>query len=287
MTWAVVARKDFHDAGRSRMLWALTIIFVLLIAGLTYAFQLIVDSGSDSLTAAALINFLTSPVVLFVPLVGLIVGHKAIVGEVESGSAKLLLSLPHERRDVVLGKVVGRSAVLGVSLLAGVVIAFVIALVFYDQFSFADVGLFMLLTLLFGLVYVSIGVGISAGTSSGSRATAYAIGFFVLFELLWGAVLSGLYYLVAGSFQPPVVQEGGRMFLDAPGWYFFVQRLSPSTSFQATVSSFVHEGGFGFAPAFADGVPFYLNEWAALAILLLWGTVPLLLGYRRFRAADL
>lgn len=292
MSWTVVARKDFRDAGRSKMLWAVTVLFVLLIAGLAYVFQLIQGTGSGAsgevtVDAIGLISFLLSPIVLFVPLIGLIVGHKAIVGEVESGSAKLLLSLPHDRRDVVLGKAIGRGVVLGVSLLVGVAVAAVIVLVFYDQFSFTDIGLFTLFTLLFGLVYVSIGVAISAATQSGSRATAYAVGFFALFELLWGAVQAGLYYLVEGSFQPPLVQEFGRVYFDAPGWYFFVQRLSPSASFQATVTGFVQDGTFTFVPAFDGGLPFYLTEWAALAMLVLWGTVPLLFGYLRFRDADL
>jgi ABC-2 type transport system permease protein len=55
------------------------------------------------------------------PIVGVVVGYNAVSGGRESGSLKLLLSLPHSRADVVFGKVVGRGAALSLAVFAGVV----------------------------------------------------------------------------------------------------------------------------------------------------------------------
>jgi len=53
-------------------------------------------------------------VTLFLPLVAIFAGYAAISKERTGGSLKLLLSLPHSRKDVIIGKVVGRCGVVGV-----------------------------------------------------------------------------------------------------------------------------------------------------------------------------
>ncbi len=290
MSWIVVAKKDFRDAVRSRMLWALIVLFVVLMGGLAYVFTLVQNTGGpgrgQEVTALALIDFLISPVALLVPITGLIVGHKAIVGERESGSIKFLLSMPHTRQDVVIGKILGRSGVLGVGLVIGIAIATAIVIVLYDQITMGSLVIFTLLTLLFGVVYVVIGVSISAVSSSGSRATTYAVAFFVVFELLWDVVPYGVHYLLEGSFVPQSLQ-GGPVAFGAPGWFYFLGLVSPSGSFSGTITSFVHDSALGFEQAFPEGVPFYLTEWAALALLGLWLVIPAVLGYLRFRSVDL
>jgi ABC-2 type transport system permease protein len=37
----------------------------------------------------------------------------------------------------------------------------------------------------------------------------------------------------------------------------------------------------------AGDVPFYLQDWVAVVVLMAWGAIPVVIGYRRFRAADL
>lgn len=287
MSWVVVAKKDFKDALRSRAVIALSAVFVLLMAGAAFLFQFLQGQTDQTLSTLGLISLLSSPVALLVPLIGLLLGYGSLAGEVDSGSVKFLLSLPHSRRDAVIGKLVGRATVLGVSLATGILVATVVILINYEQTQLGSLLVFTLLTFLFGLTYVAIGVGLSGVTPSRSRAITLVVGFYVVFEILWGLVNTGLYYLLEGSFSPPVARVGDQLAIDAPGWYFFIPRIAPSGAYSGTVTGFVQDGTFNFAATFPEGIPTYLSEWSALALLVAWLVGLPLVGYLRFREADL
>lgn len=289
MSWSIVARKDIQDSVRSRALWALTVLYVLFMAGFAYLFTLLQGGGgqgTEELAAADLVFFLVGPVALLVPLTALIIGYKSLAGEVESGSAKFLLSLPHTRRDALLGKWVGRSAVLALSILIGVLVALVVVLVLYDRPSLDTLAVFSGLSLLLGVVYIAIAVGLSGLTNSTSRATVYAAGFFVLFEVVWDFVPNLLWYVINGSFFPTRVSTPGAAYLDAPGWFFLVGNLSPTSAYNSALNAFAPGQTLTLQPAF-ETVPVYLTGPANLAIMLAWLGLALAVGYRRFAGADL
>lgn len=288
MSWFAVAKKDFRDASRSKALWGLTVLFVVFLAGFAYLFTIIQSQGAENSVVSSLdyVAFLLSPAALLIPITALVVTHKSIAGEVESGSAKFLLSLPHTRRDVVVGKIAGRGAVLAASILAGIVSALVVVLALYDTFDAGVYLTFTAMTLLLGVVYTGIGVGLSASTKDSGRATILAAGFFVVFEVVWDFVANAAYYVVNGSFSPPLVSQGPNApFYDAPGWYFFIQRLSPSSAFSAATQILTDSTGV-ILPAF-DTVPFYLTGWASVVVLLAWLIVVPAVGYVTFTRADL
>lgn len=288
MSWVGVARKDFRDASRSKALWGLTVLFVLFMAGFAYLYTLVqTQGGADpAVSSIDFVSFLLSPVTLLVPITALVITHKSIAGEVESGSAKFLLSLPHTRQDAVVGKVVGRAGVLAASIAVGLLTALVVILALYDSFDAGVFLTFAVLTVLLGVAYTAIGVGLSATTNDSGRATILAAAFFVVFELVWGFVPNAVYYLLEGRFSPPFAQAAnGAPFLDAPGWFFFLQRLPPSSAYSSATQWFT-DSSATLTPAF-DTLPFYLTGWASLAILLAWLLVVPAVGYSVFSRADL
>ncbi|MFB6111100.1 MAG: ABC transporter permease subunit [Halobacteriaceae archaeon] len=288
MSWPTVARKDFQDAIRSRALWALTVLYVLFMAGFAYLFSLLNSGGGpEELVGADLVFFLVGPTALLVPLTALIIGYKSLAGEVESGSAKFLLGLPHTRRDALIGKWVGRAAVLAVSILVGIVLSVVVVITLYDQPSLDTIGLFTLLALFLGVVYVGIAVGLSGLTNSTSRATVYAAAFFVIFEVVWDFVPNLVWYLTNGSFFPPRAAGPAGASFDAPGWYFLLGNLSPTSAFSSALTAFAPGRSLSVQPVFEGGLPFYLTGPANVALMLAWLLLALALGYRRFREADL
>jgi ABC-2 type transport system permease protein len=282
VSWTAIARKDFQDAARSRALWALTALFVLFMAGMAYVFTLFRDSAGagapPELESVGLLFFLVSPVTLLIPITGLVVAHKAVAGEVESGSAKFLLSLPHTRRDAVVGKVAGRGAVMGAAVLVGLVVAAVVVLALYDSFdAMAYVG-FSLLAIMLAVLYTAIGVGLSALTKDGGRATILAIGFYVVFDLVWGVIPMAINYLLNGSFFPSGTPDE---------WYLLLTRIPPSEAFSSAVFGFLPGNAGTVASFFPQDVPFYLSKWAAVATMLLWFVAVPAIGYWRFEGADL
>lgn len=151
MSVTAVAKKEFLDAVRSYLLVGVTLLFVLAAGGLA-AIQFIPPVCRDSsvpTSTLALLNSMRQSTVFFVPMIGLGVGYDAVVGERLTGSLKLTLGLPNTRADVV-GKAVGRGAVVGVAVLVGYVVAGGIALLTYSSFDAVAFAVFTLLTVFYG-----------------------------------------------------------------------------------------------------------------------------------------
>lgn len=279
MSWLPIAKKDFRDALRSRALLGLTGLFVLFAAGFTYLFGAIpgMFGGSESPSTVALILGLQSAGAFLVPLVALVIGYKSVVGERDSGTLNLLLGLPHTRFDVVLGKLVGRTAVVGVSILVGFAAGAVVALVFYDSFAVVPFIVFTLATIACALVFVAIAVGFSAAIRSTGRALYGAVGLFVLFEFVWSFIPLLIRYVLNGFTLPSLSTM--------PNWAWFLTLLNPLQAYTYATKAVIPE-----LPTITDGLstlPFYLQEWFGFVILAVWLIVPIGLGYRRFNRTDL
>ena len=290
MTWTAVAKKDFRDAVQSRALWALVGVFVVLSVVSTYAYveaPALLGSATGA-TFGGLIFFTIGLTGLFVPLSAIVVCYKSLAGERELGSIKLLLSLPTTRGQVFAGKVVGRAAVLAFGLGVGLVVGLGVGAALLGDLEIGALVVFVLATLAFVAVYATIVVGISATTASTSRATTLALGFFVVFELLWDVIPMGILYVLEGFAIPSTM----------PDWLYPLLQLSPSAAYFSSVVALLPsladaanaesaQSGAG-AQAAADAAdPLYASPEIGIAILLLWLLVPLAVGYYRFDASDL
>lgn len=283
-----VAKKDFRDAAQSRALWALVSVFVVLLLITTYAYVQVPEMFGPSPTAtfSGLLFYTTGVTGLFVPIAALVVCYKSLAGERELGSIKILLSLPLTRSDAFFGKVLGRAGVLAVGLAVGLVLGLGFGAVLMGSVDLVALVAFLFVTLVFGAVYAAIMVGLSATTGSTARATTLAVGFFVLFELVWDAIPLGVVYVISGFSLPTKV----------PDWVFLVTQLSPSTAYFTSIVAILPEaaadvgasvGGNGVAVDPTEAEPFYVTPEAGPVFLALWLVVALLVGYGRFNTSDL
>lgn len=278
MSLLAVTKKEFLDSVRSHSLLGLTLLFVLFAAGLA-TIQFIPPIFRDSTvetSTLALLNSMRQPTVLLVPWIGLAIGYNAILGERESGSLRLLLGLPNSRADAVLGKFLGRTAVVTVAVSIGFAVAGTIALVTYESFDAATFGLFTLLTIFYGTVYVAIGIGFSAVVESREWALAGACGLYALFLLGWDVMLLLLQLATVGSEVP----EAG-----LPDWFPFVGLLNPSTAFMHAARAVIPE--YHELTIYPETTAVYLQDWVGFVVLVVWCVASLGLGYRRFANADL
>jgi ABC-2 type transport system permease protein len=225
MTWAQVARKDFEDAVRSKMLWGIMAAFVgfmAFVVGVTLATS---DADASGDAAVGLTAQLGQ---LFVPLIALIAGYMAVVGERRTGSLRVLLGYPHSRWDVVFGKLVGRTGVIAVTLGVGSVVSIaLVALATASPDLGAVVGLLGAIVL-FGAGITGLAVGISASVRSRGKAMALAIGSVLVFLIVWDAAAAA-YALVTGALPG----------LEAEPWYFLLKRLNPVGAFRVVADAFV------------------------------------------------
>jgi len=270
--WFDVAKKDFADAARSKMLWVLSALMILFVGIASYAPKAL---GGDPDIAAAL-NLMSTPMLLLIPILAMIVGYMSIVGERDTGSIRLLLSLPIVRGEVVLGKVLGRLAVLAVPTLLGFGVGGVVMFALYGELPAGSFLEFLVFTLLVAMLYIIFAVSISASVNSRGKAMGLAAGTIILFQYLWSVIPIGIYYLLNGTTRI----TGGM-----PGWFEFLTTATPSASLQKFLLIFFDFGYGGSLGSLQAGseAPIYLQNWFSGIIALLWIAVPLVIGYVRFQ----
>lgn len=274
MTTLVVARKEFADARRSRMLWVIVGLIAAMTALAAGVVALIPGAQGGPATA---IGAASQFAAILVPIMALIAGYLSIAGERESGSLKVLLGLPTTREEVVVGKFLGRAAVVAVGVAAGFAVAGVVtAVVFGTVPVVAFLGI-IALTAALGVSFVGIATGISAVTATRSRAMTLAVGTYLALTLLWDLLPQGVHLLLTGSMPG----------LTVPGWFLLLDGASPSGAYDVLVQGLLMGGNGALAGRLGGDVPLYLHEGVFVLVLALWTVLPVALGLRRFRVADL
>ncbi len=207
VTWHRVARVDIGAGVRSRGLWVVVALFVVLMV----VFGRFVARGTlpsalldtNAQTFAFLLTF------LFAPIAGLLVGHGAVVhaherasentstetddatgsddgatetggneDPAESGEAERADS-EVEPRALFVGAVVGRAVVLTVAVLAGFLPTFVVWVTQSGAVALYEILVAFLVAVAFGLLFVAVGIAISTLTARRGPAVAGGVGAFV------------------------------------------------------------------------------------------------------------
>jgi ABC-2 type transport system permease protein len=277
MSTIAVAKKDFKDGIRSWSLIALTVLFTLFIAGVVYYLAEISGNTQGTPEMSALLGSMLIPTYILLPIVGTMVGYKAIVGERASGSLKFLLGLPHTRRDVVFGKLLGRSGIVTVAVLVGFAVGGIVLYAFTTAFALGDFLVFTAVTILLGVTFVSISVAFSSMTKSSSIAIGGAITLVLLFLFLWQVFMILVNYAAR---ELSLVDTSTAM---SPDWILFLQRLNPTNAYVGALTSVFSDG----TSSVMRDMPFYLQNWFGFVILVFWLVVPIGLAYIRFERADL
>lgn len=272
MSWRAIARKDFLDSVRSRTLWALVALFVGLLALIAYAAQL---TGETDVTQ--FVGFTSEAFALFVPLVSVVLGYKSVVDERESGTIALALSFPHTRAEFVAGKFAGRSLVLAIPVLVGMLVASALVVVLYDSVPVFEYLVFTVLSVVLGISFLAIAIGLSMLTTSGRRVTAGAFGAYIVLGVLWSELIDAL-VLVLWRFDATILAS-------PPEWATFAQLVSPVESYHRLVAA-VFDIGPGTAYT-TPGSPWFVDAWVAALLLFGWVLLALGVGYLRFARSDL
>lgn len=273
---STVARNDFRNVRRSRLLWGVVGIYVAFVALLFYTS----GTGDNPEVTRTLFGavFLTT---LVLPLVAVAGAYLAVAGERESNTARFLLSQPTARHSVVLGKFLSRGLTLAVALLVAVLVGvgFVVAL--YPTLEPVAVAKFFGLSLLLVSAYVSVSVGISAASASRSRAISATMGLYfvtVVLTVFQGfSIESALRWVLGDLLGLGISDElyAGIVAVASPAEAYLNSTLaifSPE-NFQAIQVS--------------GSLPFYLETWFMIVVLLLWTAVPLALGISAFERAEI
>lgn len=266
---AILASKELRDRLRSRWVVAVAAIFTLFALVIAYfgtAQEGAVGFRGMDVTIASLVSL----AIYLVPLIALILGYDAIVGERERGSLDLLLSMPITRLELLLGKFLGLSAAMAVATIAGFGLAGLFLSYGIGRAALAQYGLFMLTTVLLGEAFLAIAVLVSVVARTKVAASAIAVVLWFLFVLVYDLVLLGV-----------LVASGGRYVGEV---FPLLLMLNPADVFRILNVYGMEElrSLYGLATVMPQALA---NPWLLGAAMLAWIAIPLGLAYARLLGA--
>lgn len=262
-----VAAKEFRDRIRNRWVIAVSVIFTLFALAIAYlgaAQQGEVGLRSIEATIASLVSL----VIYLIPLIALILGYDAIVGERERGSLDLLLSMPITRLELLLGKFAGLSAALACATLAGFGLVGVLLAYQLDMGAFYHYVGFMLSAILLGMVFLSLAVMVSVMAKDRARASGAAIAVWFLFVLVYDLGLLGGLVLSGGAFSDGLFSM---LLLLNPADIFRILNIFSLDDLKAF---------YGLATVFPASLS---NPWLLGLMMLAWICMPLTIAVWRFK----
>jgi Cu-processing system permease protein len=262
-----VAGKEFWDRIRNRWVLAVALVFTVFALVIAYfggAQQGTVGFRSIEFTIASLVSL----VIYLIPLIALVLGFDAIVGERERGSLDLLLSMPITRFELLLGKYLGLAAALAFSTIAGFGLVAVVLSAQLDINALFHYFGFMLSSVLLGMAFLSLAVMLSVFAADRTRASGLAIAMWFFFVLVFDLILLGALVVSGGSY-------GGDIFP-------YLLLLNPADVFRI-LNIFTLEDVrslYGLATVFPRALA---EPWLLGLVMFAWIAAPLGLAAWRFR----
>ncbi|MDL2355272.1 MAG: ABC transporter permease subunit [Pseudomonadota bacterium] len=263
----VIAAKEFRDRIRNRWLLAVALIFALFALAIAWfgsAQQGEVGFRGIDVTVASLVSL----VIYLLPLIALILGYDAIVGERERGSLELMLSMPITRFEILLGKYLGLAAALATSTAIGFgagLLPMSAELTVSDGYHYAG---FVASAVLLGLAFLSISMLVSVIALDRVRASGVAIALWFFFVLIFDLLLMGALVLSQGTLGSSVFAA---LLMLNPADVFRLLNIFSSEQVQHM---------YGLATVMPAGLT---SPSVLLAIMLAWIVVPFTLATWRFK----
>ncbi|QID19116.1 ABC transporter permease [Nitrogeniibacter mangrovi] len=264
---ATIAGKEFWDRIRNRWVLAVALVFTVFALVIAYAGgaqQGAVGFRSIEVTIASLVSL----VIYLIPLIALVLGFDAIVGERERGSLDLLLSMPITRLELLLGKFFGLSGALAFSTIAGFGVVGVVLSAHLDLPALYHYAGFMISSVLLGMAFLSLAVMVSVFASDRTRASGLAIALWFFFVLVFDLLLLGALVATGG-------QYGGDIF----PWLMLA---NPADVFRVLNIFSLEEVNtlYGLATVFPSALA---NPWTLGLLMCVWIVAPLGVAAWRFR----
>ncbi|WP_107853005.1 ABC transporter permease [Oceanimonas marisflavi] len=198
-TLLIIARKEWLDGIRNRWILAIALVLWAMAVGLAYFGG--VASGLVGFTSIeSTLASLASLAVVILPLIALMLGHDALIGEAERGTLLLLMTYPLSPGQLLTGKFAGQALMLAAATGLGFGSAALTLLLFTDGLDAVLVarlfGALILSAILLGWIFLAMAYVLSAWVSEKGRAAGASLllwfFFVVVFDLLMLGLLVGL-----------------------------------------------------------------------------------------------
>ncbi|MEZ3142705.1 ABC transporter permease subunit [Halobaculum sp. MBLA0143] len=251
--------RDLLEVRHSRVGSSTAAVFVLLAGGFVAVFGV-----TGSITPVYAVLFFASPFLF--PAVGLLTTALSLARHRESGSIRVLLTVPGRRRTAVVATFLSRAVVVtaGFLLIAAAVAGIELIGSVNRQFGLGLVSLSWLLT----LSGVGVGTLISTIATSQRQALFAAVAYYVIVVVWWCVFFpqspDRVVQLLVGEALGPATTQPLMMVSPANAYLVLFQLLGSDGGFVATIGSL-------FGTPIPDPLP-------GLAVLVCWTTVPVVVA---------
>jgi len=270
-----IAKKEILDNIRNKWIIVLTIIFTTLTLVVSYFGSIFSQGWQDF---GATISGMMSLVQFLIPIIALMLGYNAIIGEIQKGSMSSLISLPINRLEILLGKFLGLGGVLTITTFIGFGVAGIVIAINVSNVNYIDYLIFIVSTVLLGLVFLSLALFFSTLFKKRSTAMGGAILLWFLFNMILPLVFVGI--MIAFTSLDSITSG---VF---PDWYFLLELINPLSVYSALIS-------LNIAPIstiqvnFSIYYPSFYSNVLISIILFIWIFIPLILAFWRFDKRDI
>jgi len=273
-----IAKKEILDNIRNKWVIIISIMFAVLTLVISY-FGSLGNHGWQDLGLT--IVGMQSLVTLLIPIIALILGYAAIIGEIERGSMSSLLSLSTTRFEIMVGKFLGLAGVLCFTIFVGFGIGGLVIAVNVSNVNFADYLAFIGATMLLGLVFLSMALFLSTIFTKRSSAMGGAILLWFAFRVILPVVSVGL---LAFSINFSTITPESSIVV--PDSYHVLNLFNPTTVYSSLITKVIGSVNsmdiMNLVP-----LPSWYSSGLLLGILLVWIIIFFFLGFWRFNKKDI
>jgi len=283
VSFARVVRDDFRNTRRSYVVLGVIGVLAAFVALIVFSVEEFHPDAFRALFDVSFFFFLVFPLIL-IPLT-----YLSIAGDRERGSIKHTLGLPNSRAEYVFGTFTSRAGVAVAAVLVATAVAAILGVVRYtDPIDPLRFLWFAGISALFVTSLTAIFVALSALTSRRSRAMFGVIAAYFLLGPFWFG------FLPVVSLQTVVDTIADLLGTSVSETTFeYIRWSSPTTAYLSGLEP-VYDGVIGtgeYAQIDANygeqPDELYAENWYSWLVMAAWGSAALLLGYVRFRVAEL
>jgi len=270
-----IAKKEILDNVRNKWIIILTIIFTTLTLVVSYFGSIFSQGWQDF---GVTIGGMMSLVQFLIPIIGLMLGYAAIIGEIEKGSMSSLLSLPINRLEIIMGKFLGLGGVLSFTTFIGFGLAGIVIAANVSNVNYTDYLIFIGSTILLGLMFVSLALFFSTLFKKRSTSMGGAILLWFLFNMILPLVFVGI--MIASTSLEKITSG------TFPEWYYILELINPISVYSALISLNVGPVST-MQGTFSISYPSFYSSGLMILILIIWIVSFLLLAFWRFNKSDI
>jgi len=270
-----IAKKEILDNVRNKWIIILTIIFTTLTLVVSYFGSIFSQGWQDF---GVTIGGMMSLVQFLIPIIGLMLGYAAIIGEIEKGSMSSLLSLPINRLEIIMGKFLGLGGVLSFTTFIGFGVAGIVIAANVSNVNYTDYLIFIGSTILLGLMFVSLALFFSTLFKKRSTSMGGAILLWFLFNMILPLVFVGI--MIASTSLEKITSG------TFPEWYYILELINPISVYSALISLNVGPVST-MQGTFSISYPSFYSSGLMILILIIWIVSFLLLAFWRFNKSDI